>query len=439
MQILCATDFSKSAMQAADVAVLLARALNLSLRLVHCPQNFLVLSDLPLVAPDDAVVRRQLSEEATRLRHTGVNVLEELRHGSPGVEVIEAAAEWPTKLVVMGSVGKGRVEHWLIGSVAERVAEGAPVPVLVVRQPDPLLDWLSHGSALRLLCGVDFTASAEKAMSVMKWVAGLGPIDVEASYIRNHGDSDHPKDPPVIHEREVRERLQAVVGEVPVEVHVRDVEGLPAAGFLKVAEERLPGLVIIGTHQRHGLQRIRAHSFSRRVLAQARTNVLCVPARPGAGDLDIPPIRRVLLTTDFSEVSEEALRHAYSLLPSGGTIHVVHVCPEPTKGINPLISSKVYLIHSIDAEKTRQAAAEQLAALPRHLMTVPGVSVTSEIITHHDTAAAICEAAARHGADVICMGTPGHSRAAAALLGSTLQSVISQVHIPVYVITPPLP
>ena len=212
MQILCATDFSKPALLAADVAALLAKTLNLPLRLVHCTQDFMVLSDLPLVMPDEQVIRGQLSEEASRLRAVGINVLEELRHGSPGVQLIEAAAEWPTKLIVMGSVGKGRVEHWLIGSVAERVAEGAPAPVLVVRQPEPLLDWLGHGSALRLLCGVDFTASAEKAVAVMKWIAGLGPIEVEASYIRNRGDSGHPKDPPLIHEREVRERLQAVVG-----------------------------------------------------------------------------------------------------------------------------------------------------------------------------------------------------------------------------------
>jgi hypothetical protein len=66
MQILCATDFSNSAMLAADVAALLAKTLNLPLRLVHCIQDFMVLSDLPLVMPDEQVVRGHLRPPAGR-------------------------------------------------------------------------------------------------------------------------------------------------------------------------------------------------------------------------------------------------------------------------------------------------------------------------------------------------------------------------------------
>ena len=44
----------------------------------------------------------------------------------------------------------------------------------------------------------------------------------------------------------------------------------------------------------------------------------------------------------------------------------------------------------------------------------------------------------RFRADVICMGTKGHSRTGAALLGSTVQAVLARTHKPVFVVTPPL-
>ena len=68
MQILCATDFSKSATDAADVAAALAKKMKLPLRLVHCGQDFIVMGDLPVVVADERPVKDQLRREAERLR-----------------------------------------------------------------------------------------------------------------------------------------------------------------------------------------------------------------------------------------------------------------------------------------------------------------------------------------------------------------------------------
>lgn len=79
-----------------------------------------------------------------------------------------------------------------------------------------------------------------------------------------------------------------------------------------------------------------------------------------------------------------------------------------------------------------------MKALPPSLPAAPGVAITSEVLVHNDIAAAICEAAGRSGADVICMGTKGHSRAGVALPGSTVQGVLARAHKPVFIVTPPL-
>ena len=396
------------------------------------------MGELPVIEPDDKPAREELRKEAARLRATGIEVVEELRRGNASFEIIAAASGQPTTMIVLGSVGKGLAGRWLIGSVAERVAEGAPVPTLVVRQPEMLRDWLGGEAALRLLCAVDFTASADAAIAAMQTFVVLGQVEVEAVYVRPAEDPVISKEQQSIRQRDVWERLHAILGDMPVKVHVRDVVGLPAVEFLHTADEQKSCLLVVGTHQRHGWQRLKAPSFSRSVLAHAMTNVLCVPAAARASDVSIPSIHRILLATNFTEVCNEALRHAHSLLPSGGAIHLVHVCHEPASGINPVIASEVYFDHSMATAKAREEAEEKIKALPSSLLTVPGVAVTSEVLAHHDFAAAICDAAERCGADVICMGTKGHSRTGVALLGSTVQAVLARSHKPVFVVTPPL-
>jgi nucleotide-binding universal stress UspA family protein len=436
MQILCATDFSPAAMAAADIAAALAKKLQLPLRLVHAAPDYIVMGDLPVVVPDDHPLREQLKKEAERLSATGIQVAEELRHGSPSFETIDATSEQPTKMIVVGSTGKGMAGRWLIGSVAERVAESAAVPTLVVRQPELLQDWLKGEATLRLLCGVDFTASADAAIAAVQTLAALGQVEVEAAYVRPVEDPILSQDQQSAQQRDVWERLHAILGDLPVKVHVRDVGGPPATEFLHTADEQKAGLVVVGTH--HGWQRLKAPSFSRNVLAHSVTNVLCVPAAAGTPDMHIPVIRRVLVATDFSEVCTDALRQAHSLLLEGGAIHLVHVCHEPDSGINPIIASEVYFDHSIVTAKARKEAEESFKVLTASFPKVTGVAITTEVLAHHDFAMAICEAAERKGADVICMGTQGHSRAGVALLGSTVQTVLARSHKPVFVVTPPL-
>jgi nucleotide-binding universal stress UspA family protein len=52
--------------------------------------------------------------------------------GTPVAEILDAITEDGIDLVVMGTHGRGMVEHLLLGSVAERVVRRSPVPVLTV-------------------------------------------------------------------------------------------------------------------------------------------------------------------------------------------------------------------------------------------------------------------------------------------------------------------
>lgn len=56
-----------------------------------------------------------------------------IRTGVPRTEILQAIEDLPVDIVVMGTHGRTGLDHYLIGSVAERVVRNSPVPVLTVR------------------------------------------------------------------------------------------------------------------------------------------------------------------------------------------------------------------------------------------------------------------------------------------------------------------
>jgi nucleotide-binding universal stress UspA family protein len=72
-------------------------------------------------------------EETAAALPEDVDVERVVESGVPHAELLDYAERSPVDLVVMGTHGRTGVEHYLIGSVAERVVRESPVPVLTVR------------------------------------------------------------------------------------------------------------------------------------------------------------------------------------------------------------------------------------------------------------------------------------------------------------------
>ncbi len=436
MSILCATDFSNLARSSADVAAWLAVKMKAPLRLIHCMHDYLVMGELPVVIPDEKPIRMQLNQEAERLRKKGAHVVEDFRHGEAAWEVIAAAKEHQVELIVLGSTGHG-AGNWLLGSVAEQVAESSPVPALVLSHPQEIIEWLAKQKELEVLLGADLGHHSPSSITWIKRLAELGPLKVTAAHIHSAVDDSDDLESHQARERDVWDQVHAGLGELPVTVHVRETTGDPRRQFVNLVKEKNPGLVVLGCHQRHGWRRLGSSSFSRRVLAQAMTNALCIPLAEQVLPDSIPSIHRVLVAADLGESTAEQLRRAQGLLTGDGSLCLVHVCHEPERIVNPLNASEIYFDHSLATARERREAAEKIQNLPNILTHREGVHFQSEIFIDHDIAGTICTAAERFGADVICMGSKGHSRIANALLGSTVQAVLARTHLPVFVIPPP--
>ena len=79
-----------------------------------------------------AVAKKELprSAETTR-RVASIEVVE----GEPVVEILKKAEELDCDLVVLGTHGKGPVEHAFLGSVAEKVLQRITRPVFIIPLP----------------------------------------------------------------------------------------------------------------------------------------------------------------------------------------------------------------------------------------------------------------------------------------------------------------
>ncbi len=74
-----------------------------------------------------------LSQVADRVRKRGVEAAETSSDATNGAdEIIDRAAAEGATMIVMTSHGRSGIGRWLLGSVADKVARSAAVPVVIV-------------------------------------------------------------------------------------------------------------------------------------------------------------------------------------------------------------------------------------------------------------------------------------------------------------------
>jgi nucleotide-binding universal stress UspA family protein len=79
------------------------------------------------------IARSLLDNMCQMVREKGLPVKDYLTSGTPYREILKTSNEDQVDLIIMGTHGRTGVEHFLFGSVAERVVRLARIPVLTVR------------------------------------------------------------------------------------------------------------------------------------------------------------------------------------------------------------------------------------------------------------------------------------------------------------------
>jgi universal stress protein A len=138
-------------------------------------------------------------------------------------------------------------------------------------------------------------------------------------------------------------------------------------------------------------------------------------------------LKRVMVATDFSELSHEAIETAIAFAQdSGALVDVVHVAPEVAFAMPPPLDVVALPadMRAVMDDATKRLAEEEKRVLARGISCESNVLVgrsDSEIVAHAD----------RTGCDLIILGTHGRSGLGHALLGSVAEKVVQHAHCPV--------
>ena len=289
--IACGTDFSATATEAVNIAAALARRLETKLLLLHVNELYTSLVSDPIIVQAMMSQKRcDLDREAQRLRDLGTKVEERVVAGSAFDQLVTAATSAKAQLIIIGAIGHGLGRRLLVGSVAERTAESAPMPALVVRPGGRLASWIRGEHPLKVLVGYDFSAASDAAL---RWVNQLGEIGEfqgtvlyanwppdEARRLGYEGPLPLAANPEKIQknlERDLKKRIARFLPKQKVTVIVEPGWGTPEGYLFEMASGQKVDLIVVGTHQRSGFGRVLLGSVSRAVLHHAKMSVAVVP------------------------------------------------------------------------------------------------------------------------------------------------------------------
>jgi nucleotide-binding universal stress UspA family protein len=430
MTILCATDFSQPADDAVRVAIDIARKRGETLLLWHAVQPQMGDPIGPYAEPMRAEAAARLEAGAERIRSTGLTVETSAVVGFPDQELLTTMPA-DTTLIVAGARGHSRGTHWLIGTVVERLAQVATVPMLVVRQPAALQSWMEGIGTLNVVVATDLSAVSDFALRRANLLRALGPCNLELLYVeyppteyarlgvgpvsvyRSHRVIDD------VLTHELTRRADTVNLGGNVSTRVAKTLGEAGAAIAMEAEEADADLIVVGSHQRRALSRVWQGSIAHGVLHSAETNVLVVPFHTADEEiraLETVPLTTIVAATDFSPCGNRAVAWACSMAPRGA--HVV-------------------LVNVVRRDSEADESSRELDRVKATVSRGNGMRVDTVAMVGKDVAATICATAERVGADAVIVGRHSRSRASQLFLGSVSGEVLARSHRPVLIVPDP--
>lgn len=420
MPIICGTDLSDASAGALEVArALAARRGDREVVLLH-----VVDSDTPDATSERALeaTRAELDALADRPGAAGaIKVRAELVVGPPDETLVGYAETEGADLIVIAA----RSTHaslFRLGTTASQVIARAAVPVIIVRDPAPFLAFARGDRPLRVLAGVDDSATCDLGLQFLHGLRALGPIEVVlgAVYYPDDAAAHYGLEAGALVDRDpeveqllARDLLRRFGGDLTgVTAVARRGLGRIGDHLIELARDERADAIIVGTGQKTGLDRL--GSVSSVIVNDAPQSVICVPPQAAIATRTVPVVKTALVATDLSPFANRAIAYAFAMTPPDGSVHVVHVIKD-------------------DAELDEAALIAQLTALAPLGATQ---TVTAHLVRGDDAATALAQRAARLGVDVICISSHGRSGIARALVGSVADRLLRATRLPVLVLRP---
>ena len=292
-RILFPTDFSDCSGRAQEYAMYLATAWDAKVDVLHVLEGPAWLKGHAATLPVVEQARKEAAQLLDGVHHqmvrSGMAASVRQVMGIPSEQINLAARESGADLVVLGTQGRTNLLYGLVGSTTERVVKEGACPVLVVpglgdEATRPTGETAPPIPVRHILAPVDFSGpsldSLEYAIQLANGLGakvtlvhvlepvyydlecGLGAIEHEAR------KRDHWK-------RQLTELRDLVKSfGLPAEFEISG--GIPSDAILSCALRSRCDLIVMGTHGRRGLSRVRFGSVAEAVLRRATCPVLTV-------------------------------------------------------------------------------------------------------------------------------------------------------------------
>ena len=245
---------------------------------------------LPTLIEDVKRAAHTLVQTATK-KLDGHEVVSSVQLGYPKKAIPDIAREWKADLVMVGSRGLGGISRFFLGSVAQAVLRLAPCSVEIVRPNS--LDSPASAHAMKLLLATDGSECSEvaaRSVASRPWPAGseIRIICVRELLVLENANtvaSPCPVYPPSLLAEileDARERAEKAVSQARSIVSSNGLKvanghsvpvGDPRAILLDEAGTWGAHLIILGSHGRHGFDRVVLGSVSESVALHAGCSV----------------------------------------------------------------------------------------------------------------------------------------------------------------------
>jgi len=283
-RILVPTDFSRPSDAAQVYARRLATYTGATIHLLHVVDNLFLRAVLADPHDYEAAALRRLQDRTPA--HADISsILAVERSDAPADEITSYARAHAIDLIVMGTHGRGRMAHLLLGSVAERVARTAPCPVLTMRDA-PHVDDLK---GIRILVPTDFSPSADAALGCARRLAArlFGSIRLlhvveHPGFDASYGSELSVPEITAVREQQVTHARTDLSSRSLVDDHSRvritgDVLLGPSAAMIAdYAGDNGFDLIVMGTRGRGGFARLLIGSVAESIIRTAPCPVLTV-------------------------------------------------------------------------------------------------------------------------------------------------------------------
>ena len=278
-QILCPVDFFQASEAALSYAVSLAKTHQARLHILHIippVSSFLSFAQDTgeLVKSEHEESEERLARMAKVVKASGVSASVEVRFGEIDYEILSAIREQEADLIVAGTHGRRGFEHWLVGSVCERLLRRVPIPILTIGRPRK-----SAGTReiKRILIGIDLS---QGSADVARWGFAIAQKSQDGAILLHVTDfvtGDVParyKDSLL---QGIRAEMQKLVPPGLSQGTTRVEFGIPSQVILRLAERGRADMIVIGTHGKSMLDRTLLGTTAERVVRGASCPVLSVP------------------------------------------------------------------------------------------------------------------------------------------------------------------